>query len=103
MINEKILWKAAWVRACRSFFQAIGISIPVGFVVTPMMLQNFNIEYIYTILALIINAALYALASFITCIVGGLPEVDYQQALEQLAELRPQPVVDEEEEDGSAD
>ena len=81
---NKDLVKAAWVRAYRSFFQAIVAQIPGGFVITPAMIQYFKIGYIYVILAVICNAALYGLASFITCIVGGLPEVQLEQTLYDL-------------------
>lgn len=81
---NKELVKAAWVRAYRSFFQAIVAQIPAGFVITPAMIQYFKISYIYVILAVIGNAALYGLASFVTCIVGGLPEVQLSNTLDAL-------------------
>lgn len=81
---NKELVKAAWVRAYRSFFQAIVAQVPGGFVITPAMIQYFKISYIYVILAVIGNATLYGLVSFITCIVGGLPEVQLEQTLYDL-------------------
>lgn len=81
---NKELVKAAWVRAYRSFFQALVAQIPAGFVITPAMIQYFKVGYIYVILAVIGNAALYGLASFITCIVGGVPEVQLEQTLYDL-------------------
>lgn len=81
---NKDLVKAAWVRAYRSFLQAIVAQIPAGFVITPAMIQYFKISYIYVILAVICNATLYGLTSFITCIVGGLPEVQLEQTLYDL-------------------
>lgn len=91
----KELLKAAEIRALRSFLQALVMSIPAGFVVTPAMIQYFNIDYIYAILAIVINCALYALGSFVTCIVGGLPEVELQETLYSLDNV----VDDEYEED----
>ena len=82
-MNKELL-KAAWVRAYRSFFQALVAQIPAGFVITPAMIQYFKVGYIYVILAVIGNAALYGLASFVTCIVGGLPEVQLEQTLYDL-------------------
>ena len=79
-MNKELL-KAAWVRAYRSFLQAIVAQIPAGFVITPAMIQYFKVGYIYIILAVIGNAVLYALASFVTCIVGGLPEVNMAETL----------------------
>lgn len=81
---NKELVKAAWVRAYRSFFQAIVAQIPGGFVITPAMIQYFKISYIYVILAVIGNATLYGFVSFITCIVGGVPEVQLEQTLYDL-------------------
>lgn len=92
---NKELVKAAWVRAYRSFFQALVAQIPAGFVITPAMIQYFKVGYIYVILAVICNAALYGLASFVTCIVGGLPEVQLADTLHALNE-------EEGDEDGTA-
>lgn len=97
-IMTKELLKAAEIRAFRSFLQALVMSIPAGFVVTPAMIQYFNIDYVYAILAIVLNCALYALGSFITCIVGGLPEVELQETLYSLDN-----VVYEDEEEDDAD
>lgn len=75
---DKELLKAAWVRAYRSFFQALVAQIPSGFVITPAMIQYFKVSYLFVILAIVANAVLYGFASFVTCIVGGLPEVEYE-------------------------
>ena len=83
---NKNLLKAAWVRAYRSFLQAIVAQIPAGFVITPAMIEYFKVSYLYVLLAIIANAALYALASFITCMLGGLPEVEYKQHIYMDAE-----------------
>lgn len=81
---NKTLLKAAWVRAYRSFFQGIVSQIPAGFAVTPIMIQHFKISYVYVIAAILCNAALYAFASFVTCMVGGLPEAQLQETLYDL-------------------
>lgn len=73
-MNKELL-KASWVRAYRSFLQAIVAQIPTGFVITPVMIQHFKISYVYVIVAILCNAVLYAVASFATCMIGGLPEV----------------------------
>ncbi len=91
-MNKELL-KAAWVRAYRSFFQALVAQIPAGFVIPPAMIQYFKVGYIYVILAVIGNAALYGLASFVTCIVGGLPEV---QLADTLYALDNDPYIEEE-------
>lgn len=79
-MNKELL-KAAWVRAYRSFLQAIVAQIPAGFVITPAMIQYFKVGYFYVIIAVVGNAFLYGFASFVTCIVGGLPEVQLAETL----------------------
>ena len=78
---DKTLIRASFVRAYRSFLQAIVAQIPGGFVVTPAMIQYFKIDYIYVVLAVLINALIYAAVSFATCIIGGLPEVNATELL----------------------
>lgn len=96
---DRELLKAAWVRAYRSFLQAIVAQIPGGFVVTPAMIQYFKITYVYVILAIIANAAVYAFVSFVTCIAGGLPEVNVAKTLNSLDNI-PDPSVEEDDEEG---
>ena len=79
-MNRELL-KAAWVRAYRSFLQALVAQIPAGFVITPAMIQYFKVGYFYVILAVICNAFLYGFTSFVTCIVGGLPEVQLAETV----------------------
>lgn len=81
---DRELLKAAWVRAYRSFLQALVAQIPAGFVITPAMIQYFKVGYIYIIFAVICNALLYGFTSFVTCIVGGLPEVQLSKTLYDL-------------------
>ena len=92
----KELLKAAWIRAYRSFLQALVSQIPAGFVITPAMIQYFKVSYFYVILAIVFNAVLYALTSFATCIIGGLPEVELQETLYSLDNVV---YADEEEDD----
>ena len=95
---NKELVKAAWVRAYRSFFQALVAQIPAGFVITPAMIQYFKVGYIYVVVAVICNAALYGFASFVTCIVGGLPEVQLANTLYDLDNDSPEDMEEDEEE-----
>ena len=97
-MNKELL-KAAWVRAYRSFLQAIVAQIPAGFVITPAMIQYFKIGYIYIIVAIICNAAIYGFTSFVTCIVGGLPEVQLANTLYDLDNDPPEDMEEDEEED----
>lgn len=96
---DRELLKAAWVRAYRSFLQAIVAQIPGGFVITPAMIQYFKITYVYVILAIIANAAIYAFVSFVTCIAGGLPEVNVAKTLDSLDNI-PDLSVEEDDEEG---
>ena len=101
---DKKLLKAAWVRAYRSFFQGIVSQIPAGFVITPAMIQYFKIGYIYVILAILANAALYSFTCFVTCLIGGLPEVNTLNtlyALDNVPEEHDEPDDDEEEDEES--
>ena len=80
-MDKNNLLKAAWIRAYRSFLQAIVAQIPAGFVITPAMIQYFKIGYIYVIIAIFCNAAIYGFTSFVTCMIGGLPEVNLADTL----------------------
>lgn len=100
---DKELLKAAWVRAYRSFLQAIVAQVPAGFVVTPAMIQYFKISYIYVILAVIINAGIYGAVSFVHCILGGVPEVQVKQLEDTLYALDNDPHVEEEDDEEEGD
>ena len=78
---DKTLLRAALIRGLRSFLQAIVAQIPAGFVVTPAMIQYFKTTYIFVVLAIIINALIYGVVSFISGIIGGLPEANAGELL----------------------
>ena len=78
---DKTLIRASLIRALRSFLQAIVAQVPAGFVVTPAMIQYFQVGYLYVVLAVLINALIYGAVSFATCIIGGLPEVNATELL----------------------
>lgn len=67
--------KALLVRALRSFCQALASTIPAGIVITPAMIQSFDWSIVYVVLAWVGTALLHALASAITSVATGLPEV----------------------------
>lgn len=98
-MNKELL-KAAWVRAYRSFLQALIAQIPSGFIITPAMIQYFKVSYVFVILAIVANAVLYGFASFVTCVVGGLPEVEYAEHI-YMSEEEPEDSYSEEEYDPS--
>ena len=99
-MDKNNLLKAAWIRAYRSFLQAIIAQIPAGFVITPAMIQYFKIGYIYVIIAILCNAAIYGFTSFVTCMVGGLPEVNLADTLYALDNEPHNEEEDVEDEDG---
>lgn len=93
-IMNKDFWIATLVRAIKTFAQAMVAQIGAG---------SIGILAFDWGTALSVSAMAFVLSVF-TSIAAGLPEVRYQQSLEQLAELRPEPVVEEEGElDGDVD
>ena len=88
---DKQFWQSAFVRALRTFIQVILAVWTAGQLIT-------QVDWKFVLLSAF-SSAVYSL---LTSILAGLPEVDYQQALEQLAELRPE-MDEEDEEDEFAD
>lgn len=85
-MTSKQFWKAALIRAIKTFAQAMVAQIGAG---------SIGIMEFDWITALSVSAMALVLSVFTS--LAGLPEVDYQQALEQLSELREPPEIDEEE------
>ena len=87
-ITNKTFWEATLIRAiktiCQTAVATIGTSTMVGEVNWPMVIST---------------SALAGILSILTSIAAGLPEVTYQQSLEQLADLREEPITDEEEDE----
>ena len=76
MINTTKFWKAALVRALRSFTQSLRSTLPAGVVVTPIMVQSFDAKgALYTVIAYLLTALLNALMSILDAVLTGLPEV----------------------------
>ena len=93
-ITNKDFWKATLIRAIKTICQTA-----VATIGTTTMIGDVN-------WALVLSAsALAGILSILTSISAGLPEVKYQQSLEQLADLREEPITDEEEgeDDGAVD
>lgn len=87
-ITNKDFWRATLIRAIKTVCQTA-----VATIGTTAMIEDVN-------WALVLSAsALAGILSILTSISAGLPEVKYQQSLEQLAELREEPLTDEEDED----
>lgn len=92
-MKDKAFWEAAGIRALRTFIQVILAVWTAGQLIT-------DVDWKFVLL----SAASSAVYSLLTSILAGLPEVDAIQGLKQLEELRPDPIVDEEEgEDGVID
>ena len=72
------LIEAALIRAIRTVCQTLGSTIPVGYVITPVMVQEADWKLVYVIFAWLGTGLLAGLASFLTSLKTGLPEVqDY--------------------------
>lgn len=88
-IMNKDFWRATLIRAIKTFCQAAIAAIPT----TAVALNEVNWALVFS------AATLASILSVLTSISTGLPEVKYQQSLEQLAELREEPLTDGEDED----
>ena len=73
--------KAALYRASRTVCQTLASMLPVGAVVTPSLLQSLDWSFLYIILAWIGTGLLSGVASILTSIATGLPEVEYEEHL----------------------
>lgn len=76
MVDNKKFWKAALIRAFKTVCQTLAGAIPVGFVITPAMLHDADWSMFWIILAWLVTGLLSGLASILTNIFTGLPEVD---------------------------
>lgn len=77
-------WKSALIRALRTFIQVILAVWTAGQLIT-------EVDWKF----LLLSAFSSAVYSLLTSILAGLPEVDYENALIQLSELREEPKIDE--------
>lgn len=74
-IKNSNWWKAAGIRAIKTVAQTLASTLPVGFVVTPVMVQEANWSFVYVVIAWLATGALSGLASLLTSL-AGLPEVE---------------------------
>lgn len=74
-VSNKKWWRAAGIRALKTVAQTLASTLPVGFVVTPIMVQNADWSYLYIILAWLGTGLVSGIASMLTSL-AGLPEVD---------------------------
>ena len=74
-IKNNKWWRAALIRAVKTVAQTLAGTLPVGFVITPVMIQNANWNYLYIILAWLGTGLVSGVASLLTSL-AGLPEVE---------------------------
>lgn len=73
-MNEKWI-KAAGIRAVKTIAQTLASTLPVGFAITPTMIENADWSILYVVLAWLGTGILSGIASVLTSL-AGLPEVD---------------------------
>ena len=73
-MNKKWL-KAALIRALKTVCQTLASTLPAGYVVTPVMIQELDISLVYIVLAWLGTGLLSGVISMLTSL-AGLPEVD---------------------------
>lgn len=66
-------WKAAGIRALKTFAQSLVGTMPVGFAITPVMIQEANWSYLFIILAWIGTGLVSGILSLLTSL-AGIPE-----------------------------
>lgn len=71
--KQQAWWKAARVRAIKTICQTLGSTIPAGFVITPVMVENANWNMLYVIMAWLATGLLAGVGSLLTSF-KGLPE-----------------------------
>lgn len=70
-------WSAAWRRALKTVLQTLAATLPAGFVVTPVMLENGGWDIVLAVCAWFMTGVLAGVASLLTNLVATLPEVEY--------------------------
>lgn len=68
-------WKAAFVRAGRTVAQTLASTLPVGFVVTPAMVEHLDVSFVWIVLAWLATGLLAGILSLLTSL-GGIPEAN---------------------------
>lgn len=70
------LIKAALIRALYTVGEAMVSTLPVGFVITPAMIQSFDWSFLFVILAWLFTALFTGFIAFVRAMISGLPEVE---------------------------
>ena len=68
-------WKAALIRAGRTVAQNLASTLPTTLIITPAMVEKADWKVIYVVLAWFLTGLLGGVASLLTSIATGLPEV----------------------------
>lgn len=68
-------WKAARIRALKTMAQTLASTLPVGAMVTPVMIQEADWSLAYAVIAWLATGVLSGFASLLTSL-AGLPEVE---------------------------
>lgn len=71
--NWKLWFKKAGIRALKTVAQVLVGQIPVGIIVTPVMIQQADWSFLYVILAWLATGLLSGLGSMLTSL-AGIPE-----------------------------
>ena len=73
--------KASLIRAGRTVCQSLASTIPVGVVITPAIIQGLEWSFLYVVLAWLATGIMAGIASLLTSLATGLPEVEYERHL----------------------
>ena len=79
-------WKATAIRALKTVCQTLASMLPVGYVITPAIVQALDWTVMYVVLAWLGTGLLAGIASVLTSIATGLPEVEYAEHIHMSAE-----------------
>ena len=73
------LIKAALIRALYTICESLSSNLPIGCIITPVMIQTFDWSILYVIAAWLGTALLAGFIAFFRAITRGLPEVDLME------------------------
>ena len=75
-------WKATGIRALKTVCQTLASMLPVGYVITPAIVQALDWTVLYIVFAWLGTGLLAGIASVLTSIATGLPEVEYKKNID---------------------